>query len=724
MAQPPRYRVSNDDPAEDFGDIQETLDALLDNLALLQRDDGELKNAIVKPDSLSTATKALIAGDWNPRGAWVTNTEYEVGDMVVSSGATYVCAVRHVSDNFGIDLAALRWMALADAISIAQLTSITGASLVAATDKLPVYDDSASETKGITLASFADWIIQTYAGFTASGSGLSATTVAAQLKKSEFFDSISALRSWSAPTVSCTAFVRGYYNPGDGGGGMYYWDSDATDTENGGTIIKATGITTGRWKRYFDHYQFSIKVFGAVGDGGAHPLSGYFVTLAAAQAVYPHAAALTDEVDGIAWQAAMDACDTYVSSGGGRQPTVILPCGEYETDSQYVVNTELTWEHCSIVGGGEGITVQVIWNGTAGDTLLTKVLGSATRGKLKNIHFIDGTARPGTWVDLSPAMVDHQFTIEDVQFEGSNSDAIKIGQYVNLHFRRIRWDSTGGYAIRVTISSAVTPERFCIEDFAYDHSRDGDGAPGFILFDNSSANLGNLNVISIREGTFEVSTASGQTAPWASPQAVLHYKTSNTPAGSAFMPYMQNLFFSGDAGDGVAAYWIYRDTTDTTIADGFMMDNVRHPSGITAVIGGTWHASFPTPTDPSGFNRFYGRYGVGTFDIQRRGLRILPFITSLTHAAAITGYLSTTSSLNFPEIAAGTTEELDVTVTGATADGNDIAWAAPAGQPETGIVWSAYVKSSNTVTVRAANVTGSPINPASRTWRVSVFKHG
>lgn len=45
--------------------------------------------------------------------------------------------------------------------------------------------------------------------------------------------------------------VLGYYEKGDGGGGTFYWDETSTETDNGGTIIQATGITTGRWKRVF-----------------------------------------------------------------------------------------------------------------------------------------------------------------------------------------------------------------------------------------------------------------------------------------------------------------------------------------------------------------------------------------------------------------------------------------------------------------------------------------
>lgn len=48
----------------------------------------------------------------------------------------------------------------------------------------------------------------------------------------------------------------------------------------------------------------SVKDFGAVGDGTLHPLSEFYSTLAAAQAVYPFATALTQSVDWCAIQAA------------------------------------------------------------------------------------------------------------------------------------------------------------------------------------------------------------------------------------------------------------------------------------------------------------------------------------------------------------------------------------------------------------------------------------
>jgi len=63
-----------------------------------------------------------------------------------------------------------------------------------------------------------------------------------------------------------TIEVLGYYTKGDGGGGTFYWDSSSTETDNSGTIIQATGITTGRWKRVYSG-AVNVKWFGAKGDG-------------------------------------------------------------------------------------------------------------------------------------------------------------------------------------------------------------------------------------------------------------------------------------------------------------------------------------------------------------------------------------------------------------------------------------------------------------------------
>jgi hypothetical protein len=63
------------------------------------------------------------------------------------------------------------------------------------------------------------------------------------------------------------ASVAGYYVPGDGGGGMFYWNSTSTAADDGGVTILPTGHTgAGRWRRIVNEI-VGVKFFGAKGDG-------------------------------------------------------------------------------------------------------------------------------------------------------------------------------------------------------------------------------------------------------------------------------------------------------------------------------------------------------------------------------------------------------------------------------------------------------------------------
>ena len=83
--------------------------------------------------------------------------------------------------------------------------------------------------------------------------------------------------------------------------------------------------------------------------------------------------------------------------------------------------------------------------------------------------------------------------------------------------------------------------------------------------------------------------------------------------------------------------------------------------------------------------------------------------------------LEFSQALDFGSIAAQTSAELTVTVTGAVA-GDEVV-ANPNSSPETGLVWNAWVSATDTVTLRAANVTVAAIDPANRTWKFRVYQH-
>ena len=99
-------------------DIETNLDDLNTNIALLQRDDGALKNLIVTTSSFSTDALALIASEaFSVEGAWVTATAYAIGDLVEEAGSVYLCFVAHTAGTFATDLAAGKWGDMTGAIS-------------------------------------------------------------------------------------------------------------------------------------------------------------------------------------------------------------------------------------------------------------------------------------------------------------------------------------------------------------------------------------------------------------------------------------------------------------------------------------------------------------------------------------------------------------------------------------------------------------------------------
>jgi hypothetical protein len=84
----------------------------------------------------------------------------------------------------------------------------------------------------------------------------------------------------------------------------------------------------------------------------------------------------------------------------------------------------------------------------------------------------------------------------------------------------------------------------------------------------------------------------------------------------------------------------------------------------------------------------------------------------------LTGALSATATLNFASIAAGASEDLTITLTGAVV-GDSVDLGLPAA-PTAGIVFIAFVSAADTVTVRATNITGGAVDPASATYRVTL----
>lgn len=98
-------------------------------------------------------------------------------------------------------------------------------------------------------------------------------------------DSIADLRLTRNTTDKEYVEVLGYYEQGDGGGGQFYWDADSVKSDNGGTIIKVTEVTTGRWKRVINEIVY-LAWFGAKGDGVTIDTDAINLALASGKKVY------------------------------------------------------------------------------------------------------------------------------------------------------------------------------------------------------------------------------------------------------------------------------------------------------------------------------------------------------------------------------------------------------------------------------------------------------
>lgn len=131
MAQPTRFTITTDFSSEESGGvsgrstvrtsaldglfdaIKVTTDEICDNLALIQRDDGELLDGVVKVHTLASDVLALMgSATFTVRGGWVTATGYEQGDIVLQNDIVYLCVTDHTSGTFATDLAADKWGAL------------------------------------------------------------------------------------------------------------------------------------------------------------------------------------------------------------------------------------------------------------------------------------------------------------------------------------------------------------------------------------------------------------------------------------------------------------------------------------------------------------------------------------------------------------------------------------------------------------------------------------
>lgn len=93
----------------EFANISTSVNTINTNLQKLQRDDGKFKDGLIEPYALAEQTRALIASGGKPKGSWLSDQNYEVGDAVTYISTSYLCVVAHTST---VSFASGLWMAI------------------------------------------------------------------------------------------------------------------------------------------------------------------------------------------------------------------------------------------------------------------------------------------------------------------------------------------------------------------------------------------------------------------------------------------------------------------------------------------------------------------------------------------------------------------------------------------------------------------------------------
>jgi hypothetical protein len=218
----------------EFANIQTTVNATIDNLALIQRDDGRLGDLTV---GVSTLTKEVLnlMGGFNLRGLWAPDTDYAVNDICSSGEYTYCCTVAHTS-GVVIDLA--KWIQFG-------FTSGEDAAQAAAAAQVSASAAASSSTSAANSASAAT-ISATQAANSASAATISATQ-AANSASAATISATQAANSAAQAASSAIPVQSGHSGPMVTNGAVASWiDSQMSmrnKITNGGFTINQRAVT-------------------------------------------------------------------------------------------------------------------------------------------------------------------------------------------------------------------------------------------------------------------------------------------------------------------------------------------------------------------------------------------------------------------------------------------------------------------------------------------------
>jgi hypothetical protein len=226
----------------DFARVKDTTDQIRTSLALLQRDDGKMRNGSVHPDALSAATAAMIA-NWTPKGEWDDGVAYVAKDMVTYQFVNYVCVTAHTSDaDFEVDLEAGRWQSFGMSLGLGLpiIVVATGNSAQDAINLQAGIDEASATLRTLVLVgTFLIPVPETVSWYL---NKIYPVHLCVELKSNVTVDATQArfmmdTRNWTIPTTDRVILFGTQFSTTFGGGGEnIHWIGGIFDwTETYGT---------------------------------------------------------------------------------------------------------------------------------------------------------------------------------------------------------------------------------------------------------------------------------------------------------------------------------------------------------------------------------------------------------------------------------------------------------------------------------------------------------
>jgi hypothetical protein len=214
------------------------------------------------------------------------------------------------------------------------------------------------------------------------------------------FNTIANLRASTVPAANEIAFVLGYYAPGDGGGGEFYWNASSIAVDDGGVTIPITGTATGRWIRTVTTDVIDVRWFGAKGDNATNDT------------------------------ARLQACADYIKNNATLRRIMYFSSGYYKTDRVNITGVFM------IRGNGERTTV--IGN-DGQDILYWSGPGEAGYVVVQQLYISDLILNVSGVTDVR-----NNYTRIGFGGERIGNCAILIPTCVGINFDKIRINGAGG----------------------------------------------------------------------------------------------------------------------------------------------------------------------------------------------------------------------------------------------------------------------------------------